>query len=168
MEVKVRVYSQSPEIIGEGMGRTYECVANSIEEAIAIADQLANGKAVSTAANTVVDKPKAETTAKKPDAAKTASSPSGAKPQTTDPKAAAPEKQETVDAYPAVKKAITDVATAKGREKTLAMLGRFGVASGKDLKPEQYDEVLTYAAKVLDGSVDPEASEPEPVAEEMA
>lgn len=160
MQVTVRVYSNMEAGSSAGYGRNYECVAGSIEEAIAVADHLSSGKM----SEAVADKPK--DAVKKSDAAKTASSQSGAKPAATDQKAAVLEKLDAADAYPAVKKAITDVATAKGREKTLAMLSRFGVASGKDLKPDQYDEVLAYAAKVLNGSVDPEASEP--AAEDMA
>lgn len=44
--------------------------------------------------------------------------------------------------YAPVGAAITSYAAAKGREATLAKLAPFGVKSGKELKPEQYADVL--------------------------
>lgn len=44
--------------------------------------------------------------------------------------------------YAKVGAAITAFAAANGRDATLAKLGEFGVKSGKELKPEQYADVL--------------------------
>lgn len=93
--------------------------------------------------------PKPET--KKSDA-KPASSPSGAERQSADPKAGA---QDTD--YAAVKAAILAVSKAKGREPTMAMLSRFGVTNGTELKTEQYADVVSMAKGVLDGTIDPQA-----------
>ena len=43
---------------------------------------------------------------------------------------------------------------AKDRSATATVLGQFGAKTGKDLKPEQYDEFLAALAKALDPSVD--------------
>ncbi|CAB4183130.1 hypothetical protein UFOVP1077_41 [uncultured Caudovirales phage] len=48
--------------------------------------------------------------------------------------------------YESVRKAITGYNVKHGREKTVEMLARFGVASGKDLLPAQYADVLKAAA----------------------
>ncbi len=50
------------------------------------------------------------------------------------------------------------MATAKGREIAIAFLQRFGVKGGKELKPEQYADVVAMGAKILAGELDPTAS----------
>ena len=70
------------------------------------------------------------------------------KPKAT-PKPAAEAKKEEPKAeaapaldYAKVGAAITAFAAANGRDVTLAKLAEFGVKSGKELKPEQYADVL--------------------------
>ncbi len=67
-------------------------------------------------------------------------------------------KEDPVASYDDVKKAITGVASAKGRETAVAMLARFGATSGTTLKAEQYAEVLEMANKILTAGYDPIAS----------
>lgn len=177
MEVTIRVTRTMP----DGTVKYFEGVATSIQGAIDAADQLATGVVATTTATTVVKTDAAGTTGKGDTAGKTnaadkktekkaeeekstagnASPANGAGQETTAQKDDVP-----AVSYDAVKAAITEVATAKGRDLTLAMLSRFGVQSGKDLKPEQYAELVEKAGKVLDGSYDPMASEE--VADELS
>ena len=71
------------------------------------------------------------------------------KPKATNPKAEPkpeakpePKAEAPVADYAPVGAAITAFAAANGREATLAKLEAFGVTSGKNLKPEQYADVL--------------------------
>lgn len=93
-----------------------------------------------------VDKMPAESTvvaAGKPVEAKVekavADKPKAEAPKVEKPKA---EAAAPVADYAPVGAAITAFAAANGREPTLAKLASFGVKSGKELKPEQYADVL--------------------------
>jgi len=164
MQVTVRV----TRTYADGSSANFEGVSDSIEGAIKMADQLATGKAANDAAaegDAAVAAVMAKVEAKK-SAAKAVTGPSTAKAET---KAAdAPKETPTVTtsdetvavevSYDDVKASILAVSKAKGREPTVAMLQRFGVASGKDLKPVQFADLIAFAAGVLDGSLDPMAS----------
>lgn len=60
---------------------------------------------------------------------------------------AATKPQATALEYGPVGAAITAFAAANGREATLTKLADFGVKSGKELKPEQYADVLAAFAQ---------------------
>lgn len=124
--------------------------ASSIEDAIAISNQLYEGKV--TVEKTA--EPKSET---KKSPAKTASSGNGVEPKTTQ-KEGAPEPKLPGMSYDEVKTAIINLGAAKGRDMVIATLSRFGVASGKDLKTEQYPYVVEMARAVLSGEIDPRDS----------
>ena len=51
--------------------------------------------------------------------------------------------------YTAVSKAIQAVATAKGRAAAVTVLGKFSVARGPELKPEQYAGVIAACNEAL-------------------
>lgn len=73
--------------------------------------------------------------------------------QTTAAAAAAPEKKDDASApalvYETVAGKIRQVAREKGREATIAMLAKFGVTNGQELKPEQWADCIAAADKVL-------------------
>jgi hypothetical protein len=60
--------------------------------------------------------------------------------------------------YDDVKKLIIAI-SKESKDKAVASLQRFGVANGKQLKPEEYEAVATYLGAVLDGTIDPEESD---------
>lgn len=154
MQVVIRVSRLLP----DGTNAHFECTAPSVEEAIKIADQLATGKADTVAdAKTAVTK-ESKADPKKDSAKDAAKSNTAAEPTKEKSGTAGTSSEPAAPSYDLVKKAITDVATAKGRDMAVAMLQRFGVTGGKDLKAEQYAELLTTAAGVLDGSIDPTAA----------
>jgi len=96
---------------------------------------------------------------KKP-AAQTASSQPGAQPQSEGQKAAAQESPAAADVtYDDVKAAVIELSKEKGREMTVALLSRHGVAKAPDLQPEQYAAVVGDVKKVLAGELNPEAAE---------
>lgn len=99
---------------------------------------------------------KKEAPAKKP-AAETASSPSGATPPTTEKKADAPAGNQPT--YDQVKDKLLALSKEKGREPTVALLSRFGVARGPDLKPDQYAKFIADVDAIFAGTYDPEAAE---------
>ncbi len=49
----------------------------------------------------------------------------------------------TYPSYETVKTAILQLSETKGPTAAFALLGRFGVKSGKELKPNQYQDLLT-------------------------
>lgn len=53
-------------------------------------------------------------------------------------------------AYDAVKAKILECATKVGRSKVEEVLAKFGVTTGKDLKPEQWQEALAAFTAALD------------------
>ena len=55
-------------------------------------------------------------------------------------------------------KRITIKVSEASRDKAKAALSRFGVASAKALKEEQWAEYVKYMTRVANGEVDPEAS----------
>jgi hypothetical protein len=55
-------------------------------------------------------------------------------------------------------KRITIKVSAASRDRAKAALSRFGVASAKALKEEQWTEYVKYMTRVANGEVDPEAS----------
>lgn len=57
----------------------------------------------------------------------------------------APEAAPASPAYPDVVAAINKLATAKGRDTAVALLGEFGVSKGPELKPEQFAEFIEKA-----------------------
>jgi len=99
------------------------------------------------------DTPKEKAAAGKP----AASSQPGAKPQTTAPADAAP----TIT-YDAIKVKILALAKDPdaGRDKCGALLARYGVTKGPDLKPEQYAEFDADITRILAGEFDPRDAEP--------
>jgi phosphopentomutase len=161
MQVNIRVTRQ----FSDGTHATFECTDSSIEGAIKIADQLATGKAdtVADAKANITKEVKAD--AKKDtvkDSAKDAAKSNTAAGKTSETETTAGTTKETeagAPNYDAVKKAITGVASAKGRESAVAMLQRFGATSGATLKAEQYAEVLEMADKILNAGFDPMAAE---------
>ena len=157
-------------VLACGSTIAFNATGSSVAEAIQVADHLVTGKSDGTApaADT---KTEPTTTGKKSDA-KTASSPSGAAPATTGKQESAPgnnakktsgaegnqqngaSQEAGAVSYDDVKKAITAIAT-KARQLAVDTLARFGVTSGKDLKPEQYADFVVFADKVLAGEVNP-------------
>lgn len=163
MQVNIRVTNT----YDDGSTVVFECIGDSVASAIKIADQLANGVAVEevkVATTTTTTTKEAKADPKKDSAKDAAKSNTAAEPTKGKSGTAGTPSEPAAPSYDLVKKAITDVATAKGRGTAVAMLQRFGVAGGKDLNPVQYAELLTMAAGVLDGSIDPTAA----CAEEIA
>jgi hypothetical protein len=100
----------------------------------------------------------AEKTEEKKPAAQTASSPRGAKPPAQVAKAAAPEQQpeQAVEVkYESVKESVIKVNEACGHEVIVALLARYGVKNGKELKPEQWAAFIEDAKNVLAGAYNP-------------
>lgn len=161
MQVNIRVSRQ----FSDGTYATFECTDSSIEGAIKIADQLATGKADTVADAKANFTKEVKADAKKDtvkDSAKDAAKSNTAAGKTSGTETTAGTTKETeagAPSYDAVKKAITGVASAKGRETAVAMLQRFGAISGTTLKVEQYAEVLVMAERILAGTYDPMASE---------
>jgi len=74
------------------------------------------------------------------------------KPAKEEPKAeepASPPEPADPVTYEQVAAAITAVAAKHGRQGALDVLGRFGAKSGKELKPEQYAEVVAVAKSAV-------------------
>lgn len=133
--------------------------SDSIQGAIDAAHQLVNGpEAAAGSEGAVAATPAAEKAAPakkepKKEVAETASAPSTATAQTKKPEATVKEMPGV--SYDDVKASILAVSKAKGREPTVAMLQRFGVASGKDLTADQFPAVIAMAEKILAGTYDP-------------
>ncbi len=154
MQVTIRVIRTYP----DGTTAQFDATAESIEGAIAAADQFATGKAG--AAPAAKETPAAKKDSAKDSPAKTADAQNTAGEKTKEPEAGASDKKDMPGvSYEDVRASILAVSKAKGREITVALLQRFGVASGKDLKVEQYAEMIATAAKVVDGTYDPMASD---------
>jgi hypothetical protein len=60
------------------------------------------------------------------------------------------EGEKSAPTYDQVRAAIMDVSAQKGRGEAVAILGKFGVTSGKELKPGDYQKVLDAIATALD------------------
>ena len=60
---------------------------------------------------------------------------------------------ELVD-YSAIKKAITDLSTSRGREAAVALLAQFGATKGTDLNPAQYGDFVASAIQANADSID--------------
>lgn len=95
----------------------------------------------------------------KPEPAKEAEAPNVAPAtDTTNPSGKASSEPAKEIAYDEVRALIITVSRA-AKSKAEAMLARFGVKNGKELKPEQYAEFVEYATRVVYGEVDPEAGD---------
>lgn len=88
-----------------------------------------------------VQKTQAESAPTQPTASAEAAAVPESKPEST----SAPETAAAPLAYPDVVAAINKLATAKGREAAVALLGEFGVSKGPELKPEQFAEFIEQA-----------------------
>ncbi len=97
-------------------------------------------------------KPEKETAAKKTTAAateaaastqSTAEAGAGAAQEKKADNSEASDKAAEVPAYPSVVSAINKLAQGKGRDAAVAVLSKFGVTRGPELKPEQYAAVIT-------------------------
>ena len=84
---------------------------------------------------------------------KTASAPPPAAASAADTSPASTAATDTPVAYDQVKALILKLNTAKGRDALVAALGKFGVAKGPELKPEQYAEFVDHANQVIAGEV---------------
>jgi len=115
-----------------------------------------NAALVSGAAEPVVNEKAAEVKKPVAEAPAAATGKSTAKPETTAPKA--PASTPSAPSYDDVKAQILAMAKDKGREITGALLSRYGVTKGPDLKPEQYADFMADVARVLAGEYDPTAS----------
>jgi len=156
-------------------------IADSIEAAIKMGNDLALGAVTELAKDVVLeagsDEAKAElekalpkADAKKPPAEKAASSaksapaetkaPDTASAKTTTAQAAAAQNAPEYS-YDEVRLKILAISKDYGRDVTIAALSRFGVVAGKELKPEQYAEAYKYFSGVAAGTIDPMTSEPE-------
>lgn len=98
----------------------------------------ATAKASAAQPKTAEEKAPAAASAEAPSQPSTAADP---KPQGSSGSSPKPSASAAVD-YAQVGAAITAFAARNGRDATLAKLGAFGVKSGKELKPEQYADVL--------------------------
>lgn len=96
-------------------------------------------------------KPEKETAAKKTTAAateaaastqSTAEAGAGAAQEKKADNSEASDKAAEVPAYPSVVSAINKLAQGKGRDAAVAVLSKFGVTRGPELKPEQYAAVI--------------------------
>lgn len=110
------------------------------------------------AVDTKKQEPKADPKDAKP-AAKDAAAQKSAKPETT-------AKAESADAAPAgdsakldytqdIRPLVVKVSQDKGRDTITALLQRFGVGKGPELKPEQWAEFKDYAERTLSGDYNP-------------
>ena len=88
-----------------------------------------------------VQKTQAESAPTQPTASAEAAAAPESKPEAT----SAPETAAAPLAYPDVVAAINKLATAKGRDTAVALLGEFGVSKGPELKPEQFAEFIKKA-----------------------
>lgn len=89
----------------------------------------------------VVAEAPAEVAKEKPPAPKTE-----AKAETPAPAEEAPK----LATYEDVRKAINDLAKAKGRDAVVGVLGQFGAAKGPDVKPEQYAAFVVAAHEAIE------------------
>lgn len=96
-------------------------------------------------------KPKPE--AKKPEAEKTVAPTPSADGQT-----GTADSSDAVT-YDQVKAKILELSKDKGREPTIALMARYGVTKGPDLKPTQFAEFIADVDAILAGTYDPEAAE---------
>lgn len=106
-------------------------------------------------------KAKAEADAKKNSPAPDASPGNTVSEKTNEADAGAnkPDADEREYTYEEVRQKILAISKDKGREPTVAALAKFGVAAGKDLKPEQYSDAFKYFTDVIAGKIDPLKSE---------
>lgn len=93
----------------------------------------------------------------RPTSAKTKATPAPTPPTAAAPPDAAPEQKAASSEPPAapttyaeVVAAVTKVANAKGRDAAVGVFAAFGVANGKELKPEQYAAVVAACAKAVE------------------
>lgn len=101
-------------------------------------------------------KPEKETAAKKTTAAateaaagtqSTAEAGAGAAQEKKADNSEASDKASEIPAYPSVVSAINKLAQGKGRDAAVAVLSKFGVTRGPELKPEQYAAVIAECEK---------------------
>lgn len=141
------------------------------ENTVALRDLLAAIKsgaplAAPTGTAPAADKPKADAAAKTADVKAEVKKPAAQSSGTTKESAASAAssgtgessgEQVTYDGH--VKPKILTLAKEKGRPPVEALLSRYGVTKGTDLKPEQYAEFVIDADRVLSGEYDPMAAE---------
>lgn len=123
---------------------------DNTEDAILGLSALRGGDNVATGAARIPVKDKTKAADPKPDSATKTDTPAASSP---DAKSAAPAAGTSTaassgDAYAAVSAAISG-AVKTHRPQVLETLTAFGAKSGKDLKPEQYDDFLAKLAAVI-------------------
>lgn len=104
------------------------------------------------AATAIQEAAKARPTPAKTKATPAPTPPTAAAPVDVAPeqKAASSEQAAAPTTYNDVVAAVTKVAKAKGRDAAVAVFRDFGVANGKELKPEQYAAVVAACAKAAE------------------
>ena len=142
--------------------------ANSLAEALAIAQQLANGTPDAAAtAQAAVNKASKESKTTTASTQVTTGNDAGTASTEKSSQASAPTPEKSSDetehkAAPAldyekdIKPRVLTLSKDKGRDATIATLSRFGVAKATELNEDQWPAFLEFVNAVIDGKVKPE------------
>lgn len=146
---------------------TFTATLDTAADALSTATYLAGGKA--SAAGTTTEKksqPAAESAKSTPEKqTRTASGNSGSSSTESEnaSKAGGKDEAPALDYEKDIKPLVLGIAKIS-REKAEALLQRFGVASAKALKSDQFADFKTKAEQVIEGTYDPVASDEEAIA----
>ncbi|WP_375199077.1 hypothetical protein [Cupriavidus metallidurans] len=141
--------------------------ANSLSEALTIAQQLANGTADAAATTqAAISKAAKESKTSNPNAPATSGNDAGtaSTEKSSQPSASTAEKSSdaTSSAAPKldyekdIKPRVLTLSKDKGRDATIATLSRFGVAKATELSEDQWPAFLEFVNKVIAGEANPE------------
>jgi hypothetical protein len=161
-------------VFADGSEATFQSMATSLSEALAIAQMLATGKADAAAATTQAAIDKAAATSKTSNTNATEVQARAQEQAGNDAGTASTEKSSQASASTAgkssdetqpapaldyekdIKPRVLLLSKDKGRDATIATLSRFGVAKATELNEDQWPAFLEFVNAVIDGKVKPE------------
>ena len=158
-EVSIHVHR----VFADGTEATFQATATNLADALTAAQFLAGHDvpADSTAKAVIAkaaEKPQATAEGKEQASASATTKPSGEQSASTASSSSAEPQSSgaALDYEKDIKPRVLLLSKEKGREATVATLGRFGVVKATELNADQWPEFLAYVNKVIAGETNPE------------